>query len=258
MKDTDTEVLEVAVELQAKDELAADDARAKAAVNEAAVELGVTPEQLERAELAVEYRRRETIVKREQRHRIVRWALGVAVVAGLSVAVWQGLKEPPPTVWSVRFDRQSEWAAEVSTGTLATSGHVIDGEREVTFVHIDHVAPRADGTWIVNLDRHGVPAFAGHTHLSVELSGTLPSARVYLEAGTDERWRSPPIAIKSEWTRHRLALADFEHQRKVDGKWKVVSAADPEGITTLSLKLGHFVNEPTATGLVRVAEITVE
>jgi len=255
-RDADTEVLEVAVELHAEDEAKRDAERSRAAVREAAAELGVE-EQLARAEEEVERRRAEAAAKRARRATWLRRIGAFALAIGIGLAFWQITTPAPPTPWTLVADERA-WTLDVSPGTRADKTSEVHEGRALPVVTVTQAAPRADGTWFVNLDRTDVPAFSGHETLVIRLEGTLPRARVYLEAGSDERWRSPPIEVRPTWTEHRLTLATFEHQRKVGGKWQVVAAGPPEKVKSLSLKFGHFINEASATGLVRVGEIHVE
>ncbi|MCC6619788.1 MAG: hypothetical protein IT385_00955 [Deltaproteobacteria bacterium] len=263
-RDADTEVLEVAVELHAQEEVDKDAERARRAVHEAAVELGVD-HQLVRAEAEVarrraeaEARRAEADARRARRKTWLKRLGGLALAIGLGIGAWQIAQPAPPTPWTLVADERA-WVLDVSPGTVARETEETHEGRTVPVVTVDRAAPRGDGTWFVNLDRSDVPAFAGHDTLVIALSGTLPRARVYLEAGSDARWRSPPIEVRATWTDHRLPLASFERQvKRPDGRWQVVASAPPEGITTVSVKLGHVVNEADARGLVRVGEIHVE
>jgi hypothetical protein len=257
-RDHDAEVLKVAVELQARDHATDEAARANSAVREAAREVGVTDAQLDEAEAEVARRRAHEAAERSKRTRFLYGAAGATLALGLAVGVWKLSAPPPPSPWVERFTEHSRWALDVSPGTSAHLAFETEGGREVAAVTVDRAAPRADGTWFVNLDATGLPRVEGDSVMVIELSGTLPTARIYLEAGTDERWRSPPIAVEPTWTRHRVPLANFEHQRRSDGRWRVVSAAPPSGVTTVSVKLGHYVNAPEATGTLRVREVGAE
>ena len=248
--DVDTEVLEVAVELHAEDEAARDVERARPAVHEAAVDLGVDG-QLGRAEAEVERRRQVASASRARRKRWTAWIAGVVLALGLGVGTWQLAQPTPPTPWTVVADRAT-WILDVSPGTRAHQRFESEGGQPVAVVDVGSAQPGPDGTWFVNLDLSNAPALAGHDTLALELAGTLPHARVYLEAASDERWRSPLIAVQPNWTTHRLPLATFEHQKRRDGKCHVVEPREPTGVKVLSVKLGHFVNEPDATGFVRV------
>jgi len=255
--DTDTEVLEVAVELHAKDEVALEAARARQAVREAAVELGVE-DQLERAEEELARRRAEAEAKRERRGRLTRIVLGAVLAVGLGIAFWKVTEPTPPTPWTL-VSARAAWTLDVSPGTRATSVFETHEGHPALRVDVAAALPRADGTWFVNLDRRDVPRFEGHTTLVIDLQGTLPRARVYLEAGESLRWRSPPIDVPAIWTPIRLPLDAFERQeRDGSGRWHVVSGDAPAQVTTLSVKLGHFVNQPGDVGQVRVGEIHVE
>ncbi len=251
----DAEVLGVAVELQARDQVRHEAEGVSAAVREAAREVGVTDAQLAEAETEVTRRRAQEAARQARRSKRLYGAVGVALALGLAVGVWRLSAPPPPSPWVERFAVRSRWALDVSPGTSARLAFETDSGRDVAVVTVERAAPRADGTWFVNLDATGLPRVEGDSAMEIELAGTLPTARIYLEAGADERWRSPPIPVQAAWTRHRVELASFDHQRRTDGRWRVVNAAPPSGVTTVSVKLGHYVNAPESTGVVRVREV---
>jgi hypothetical protein len=245
------EVLQVAVELADADA----EARAeREAAEEAARELGVEGH-LAEAEHVVAQRRWLAEEAKARRGRWLRGGLVAAAIAGAGLFTWQAVQPDPGVPFSLAVAEAGAVILDASPGTLATLQ--LDGaQAEVT---VTEVAPRPDGTWFVNLDRRDVPPLDGLSQLVVTLSGTLPQARVYLEAGSDERWRSGPIALGEAPTDHRLDLATFDHQRRgPDGRWKTVDGRAPTGVRVLSVKLGHFVNPPTATGWVRVGQVRAE
>ncbi len=243
------EILALAIAMHARDEAAAPVPGGDP--ESVAAELGVPPEYLERAEAQLRHR----AWARARRRRLALGVGGVAVAVALTFAVVRALAPAP---WSASAEVRRERTLEVSPGTLAGVRFEDDAARgPVAVVEVSRAAPRPDGTWFVNLDGPDAPVESGHGALVIELAGTLPNARVYLEAGADERWRSPPIAVQPEWTTHRLRLATFERQRRVGGKWQAAEGP-PRGPVTVSVKLGHFVNDAAATGVVRVAGVALE
>lgn len=248
------EVMELAVAMHARDEAAAPLPGADPAA--VAAELGIPPDYLVRAEAEL-VRRRATQMRRRRLGSIVAAA---ALALGLGYAgVSAILTTPPAEPWSASVEVRRSWALDVSPGTLATLRVTDEAERgPVAAVEVGRAQPRDDGTWFVNLDGPEVALAPGHHTLAVEMAGTLPAARVFLEASADERWRSPPVAVRPDWTPHRLKLVHFEHQRRVGGRWEAGGGGPPTGEVTVSVKLGHFVNPPEATGTVRVASVAVE
>jgi hypothetical protein len=253
------EVLRIAFELQAAQAASEEQKLSEAAFREAALESGLDPELLARAEEELARREQASAHATAQRRRRRRLA-AVAVVGALALgaaglALAPVLSPPPPAQWIETFDapggaRARPWALDTNPDTRATlSWHEEPGRGQVAVVRVDGFAPAQDGKYHVNLDGLLAPADASrYGEVAVDLKGSLPTARVYLEAGTDERWRSPAISVQRDWTTHRLPLRSFERQQRHDGAWRTVDWSAPDGVSQLSVKLGHFMNPPEATG----------
>jgi hypothetical protein len=253
------EVLRIAFELQAAQAASEEQKLSEAAFREAALESGLDPQLLARAE--EELARREHVAaqaaaQRRRRRRLAAVAvLGVLAVGAAGLALAPVLYPPPPAAWVETFDapggaRARPWALDTNPDTRAAlSWQAEPGRGQVAVVRVDEFAPARDGKYHVNLDGLHAPGDASrYSELALDLKGSLPTARVYLEAGTDERWRSPAIAVQRDWTTHRLPLRTFERQQRHDGAWRTVDWSAPEGVSQLSVKLGHFMNPPEATG----------
>jgi hypothetical protein len=254
------EILSIASARQQAEDDHADAGQSRAALREAAAEVGIAAHHVAAAEDIVAQRRAAERVRSAGRRRAALVAGAVIAVAAVGGLAWRFTVGRPAVAWHDTMDAPAAWVLDVSVDTDADLRWVdVPGRGSVAEVSVAAARPRDDGTWFVNLDRQGVPGDASrHDAVVVELEGTLPAARVYLEAGADERWRSPPIAVQPTWTRHRIALDSFEHQRRVDGQWRAAGGGAPEGLTALSIKVGWFVNAPTATGALRVAEVGLE
>ena len=267
------EVLRIAFELQAAQAASEEQKLSEAAFREAALESGLDPQLLARAE--EELARREQVAmqaagqRRRRRRLAVAAVLGVLALGAAGLALTPVLFPPPPEPWIETFDapggaRARPWALDTNPDTRATlSWQAEPGRGQVAVVRVDGFAPARDGKYHVNLDGLLAPRFdlddvSRYDELAVDLKGSLPTARVYLEAGTDERWRSPAIALQRDWTTHRLPLRSFERQQRHDGAWRTVDWSAPEGVSQLSVKLGHFMNPPDATGEVFVDALRFE
>lgn len=262
--DRQQQVLRVAFELQAADAASEEQKLSEAAFREAAVETGLDPQLLARAEEELARRERvaaETAARNRKRMRVAAVAvLGAVAVGAAGLGLARVLFPPPPAPWAETFDAPGRWALDTSAGTRATlSFQEEPGRGQVAVVQVDAFAPGQDGKYHVNLDGVVAPADAArYEEVAVDLKGTLPAARVYLEAGTDERWRSPEIAVQRDWTTHRLPLRTFERQERQGGTWRTVDWSAPDGVTQLSVKLGHFMNAPDATGALLVDALRFE
>jgi hypothetical protein len=250
-------VLQIAFELQAEHEAGEERELSEAAFREAAVEAGLDPQLLARAEEELARRERLAVQaagRGRRRRRLV--AVAVASVLALGAAglgLARVLFPPPPAPWVETFDAvdvAGRWALDTNPDTRATlSWQQEPGRGQAAVVRVDAFAPAHDGTYHVNLDGMLAPEDASrYSDLVVDLKGSLPAARVYLEAGTDERWRSPEIAVQRDWTTHRLPLRSFERQERQGGAWRTVGWSAPEGVSQLSVKLGHYMNPPDGAG----------
>lgn len=247
--------LTLAVELSDRDQ---EREAEREAVREAARELGVKDHHLEAAEETLTMRRAVLAERQARRRKWLAGGLAAFVMVNAGVLTWLATRPEVAPPWSLVVAEEAAVTLDANPGTEARLS-LLPGPPAVAEVTVAGVTPQANGKWHVNLDRRDVPSLDGHTHLTVTLSGTLPTARVYLEAASDERWRSGPIALTGTPVDHRLALDTFDHQRRgPDGNWKTVDFAPLRGVRTVSVKLGHFVNAPTDRGWVRVGEVRAE
>ncbi|HWN69276.1 MAG TPA: hypothetical protein VNM90_16665 [Haliangium sp.] len=258
------EVLRIAFELQAAHAASEEQKLSEAAFREAALETGLDPQLLARAEEELARRERvaaEAAVQRRRRTRLAVVAvLGVLALGGAGLGLARVLFPPPPAPWVETFDAPGRWALDKNPDTRATlSWQAEPGRGQVAVVQVDGFAPAQDGKFHVNLDGLLAPEdVSRYRELVVDLKGSLPGARVYLEAGTDERWRSPAISVQRDWTTHRLPLRSFERQQRQGGTWRTVDWSAPEGVSQLSVKVGHFMNPPEATGALFVDALWFE
>jgi hypothetical protein len=245
-------VLTKAMALQEAADRRAAAEREAALFSSAAAELGVDSAHLDEAaeRLRAEDIRRageaaEAAARRGER---LRWAAAVSAVAVVvgGVATWALTPSAPPEPW-VADVTQATWQLDVNPGTKASITPFEEAGRGGLRVDVGSFVADERGEYRANLDGPA-PAAGGFTRADVTLRGSLPVARLYLESGGDERWRSPPIAVPQAWTTVSLDLRQFEHQVRVGGKWEVVNDASPSGLTNLSVKVGRFMNDATARG----------
>lgn len=257
------QLLRIAFELQAEHQAGEERRLAEAAFHEAALEAGLDPQLLARAEAELARRERLDAEKAQRSRRRVRIAamaaLGAVAVGAAGLGVARVLFPPPPAPWVETFDAPGSWGLDMNAGTRATlSWQAEAGRGQVAVVRVEAFAPGADGTYHVNLDGALVPEDASrYRDLVVDLRGSLEVARVYLEAG-DVRWRSPAIDVQSDWTTHRLALRSFDRQERRGGAWRTTSFSAPDDVAQLSLKVGHFMNAPDAAGELHVDALRFE
>ena len=263
-------VLQIAFELQAEQDAGEERELSEAAFREAAVEAGLDPQLLARAEEELARRERLAVLaagRGRRRRRLAAVAvLGVLALGAAGLGLARVFFPPPPAPWVETFDAvdaAGRWALDTNPDTRATlSWRDEPGRGQVAVVRVDAFAPAHDGAYHVNLDGLLAPEDASrYSDLVVDLKGSLPAARVYLEAGeagTDERWRSPEIAVQRDWTTHRLPLRSFERQERQGGAWRTVDWSAPEGVRQLSVKLGHYMNPPDGAGELLVDALRFE
>ncbi len=262
----DQQLLQIAFELQADHEAQQERKAYGEALAEAAVETGLEPRFLQEAE--VELARREQVAAlnaadRAKTKRLVSWILsGAAAVAG-AVTVYvtttqRALERPDP--WHATFDASSVWALQKNPESRATLAFEdVPGRGRAAHVSVEAFGTGDNQKYFVNLDDFSVPnEVSGYRDVVVELKGSLPVARVYLEAD-GERWRSPAIDVHDDWTTHRLPLSAFDRQEKgSNGEWHTASFSAPSRVQRLSVKVGHFMNPLEATGSLYVAALRLE
>jgi len=249
--------LGVALELADEDERRQEHARERRVVFQTAAELGVAEHHVARAERVVAERADATARRRKAFVAIVMAAL--ATCAG---AVAWAVATAPDDPWTVRFEEPDQWTLEATPGTVAVLAWPRQEGASVASVRVDYVHPSdSDDSWRVDL-RGGVPPIgSGHERLVIELSGSLPRARLCLHAGPDERWCSGSLEVTRAWKEHTITLRSLQHERIIDGRWDTPRRSErrpPDDVGELSLRLGRRVNPSDATGAVLVRAIRVE
>lgn len=264
------QVVRLAFELQHQETLAGERKAFDDALQSAALEDGLTPELLARAEAELLRREKTAAEARETRRRRRRraaLALGAAAALGVAAAGAYRLAFPPAPAPRVEsFDVPERWDLHQNPESRASvEFEAVSGRGQVARLHVEAFGASAqDGKYFVNLDSTLEPLdLSRYATLSLDVRGTLPVVRVFLEARADERWRSPPLDVQGtegeqSWRTHRVPLTSFERQVRRDGAWKTVSWSAPGTIHRLSVKVGHFMNPPEAKGEVQLDDLRLE
>jgi hypothetical protein len=228
----------------------------RASMQEAATEMGLSAEHLDRA-AAQAHAQRATEVHRRRRLRSWAIAAGVALLAAGAVYRAVDPPAPDPTVYTFQ-DAAQGWSGEYNARTLARVR--AEGGRGV--IEVERFAAEDDGRYWVNLNTGVVPAsLRGSREVSLRVRGTgLGHARVFLENGPTERWRSPDVAVGPEWRTVRFRLDQFEHQTRQDtgSPWRGRGGGRPERLTRISVKVGDPFNPPDARGRVEVDDLRID
>jgi hypothetical protein len=223
---------------------------------EAAAELGISRSELDRAAAASH----AATVARIRRGRRLRNLLAGAVAAVLAAAGgYRLLNPPPPEPAAYTFASPAQaWSSEVNARSAARTGQ----ENGRGVIEVERFVAEDDGRFWANLNTASVPrSLGGYRTVSVRVRGSgLAHARIFLENGPTERWRSPDVPVGAEWTTVRFRLDQFEHQTRPDSRspWRGRRGGSPGEVTGLSLKVGHPFNPTDARGRVELDDLRIE
>lgn len=264
---TRQEVLDLALELAAQDEAKRLKEVEREELAVAAGEAGLDPQYIAAAEAELARRARvDAVLAAEQgaaRRQRARWMGVFGVAAAVLVAgAWALTPEAPPpegalAPWAFTFDDAAGWGLDKNPATHAVVTWPSDGGHGgVARIVVEEFGTSDGQKHRVNLDGAVLPDDVwGYRSLAIAARGTLPTARVYVEHGQDERWRSPPMALTPDWSTYRFDLLDFTHQHKQDGKWRDASPSLVRDADTVSIKLGDYMNDVGDAGWVEVDDL---
>jgi hypothetical protein len=251
------EVLREAVRRQEVDEREREVRLDRESYAQAAQEMGISRAELDRAAAEAH----TATVARIRRGRRIRNTVAGAVAAVLVAAGAYRVANPPPpepVAWTFQNDAQA-WSGDFnprSTGRAAQeSGRGV--------IVVERFVAEDDGRYWANLNTPSVPASLdgyGTVTLRIRGEGGLGQARVFIENGGTERWRSPGIPVGAEWRTVRFRLSQFEHQTRPDSRapWRTRRGGPPGAVTGVSLKVGHPFNPTDARGRVEVDDLRIE
>lgn len=251
------DVLREAVRRQDVDEREREAQLDRESYAEAAEEMGISRAELDRA--AAETHR--ATVERIRRGRRIR---NTALAAGAAVLVVLGgyrvLNPPPPEPTEYTFASATQaWSGDFNPNSAGSARQ--EGGRGV--IQVDRFVPEADGRYWANLNTASVPeSVEGHEAITLRIRGDggLGQARVFLENGSTERWRSPAIPVGTDWSTVRLRLDQLEHQTRPDSRspWRSRRGGTPGTISGISIKVGHPFNPTDARGRIEVDDLRLD
>jgi hypothetical protein len=130
-------------------------------------------------------------------------------------------------------------------------------------ITVDRFVPEADGRYWANLNPASVPeSVKGHQAITLRIRGDggLGRARLFVENGATERWRSPDIPVGTEWRTVTFRMDQLEHQIRPDSRssWRGERGGAPGAVTGVSLKVGHPFNPTDARGRVEVDDLRID
>lgn len=226
---------------------------------QAASELDLPPEYLERAADRVHADRVAQIQAQRKKRNTLLATVGAVVVLGGGWVVTHP-KPPAPVVMNFDSAPQTTWGLNMSPGSSATVTYPQEaGHGTVAQVQVTQFAGGSDG--FVNLDSNAVPhALGGYKTVSFQVRGAgLTHIRLALENG-NERSRSPVLPVTGEWKTFRLPLNELDRQTRASGggKWHNDGTGAPRTMQRLSFKLGAQVNDPKQQGTVAIDDVRFE
>lgn len=254
---TDAQVLKRAIQLADRERDQKDALQQQQVLTEAAAELGVPAHLVEQAAAQLAQERQKALATRRKA-----LLVGAGATAGLlALLVGSRLLQPSPPVAYSMAAASGHWSLNKNAATQASLRlESVDGQ-EAAVVRVERfVAEGSEGKFHVNLDASdALPAVEKYRSVVFRSRGQgLDQLRLFLEVSPNERWRSPPISLSSQWVEHRLPLSLFEHQMRSGEAWQRAAASDPHGVQRLSFKLGHFMNDVNAHGEAVVSGLRFE
>ncbi|HEY0016558.1 MAG TPA: hypothetical protein VGC13_09580 [Longimicrobium sp.] len=251
------EVLREAVRLQEVDEREREVRLNRESYAQAAEEMGISRVELDRAAAETH----AATVTRIRRGRRIRNTVAGAAVAVLAAAgAYRVANPPPPEPAAYTFQNDAQvWSGDFNARSTGSARQ--EGGRGV--IVVERFVAEDDGRYWANLNTASVPAsLEGHETVTLRIRGDggLGEARVFIENGPTERWRSPPIPVEAEWRTIQLRMDQFEHQTRPDSRapWRSTRGGDPDAVTGVSLKVGHPFNPTDARGRVEVDDLRIE
>jgi hypothetical protein len=251
------EVLREAVRRQDVDQREREARLDRESYAQAAEEMGISRAELDRAAAETHV----ATVARIRRGRRIRNAVigaGVAVLAAAGAYRVANPPPPEPAGWTFESPAQA-WSGDLNLRSTGRAGQ--EGGHGV--ITVERFVAEADGRYWANLNTASVPAsLEGHEGVTLRIRGDggLGHARLFLENGPTERWRSPDIPVGTDWSTVRFRMDQFEHQTRPDSRspWRSRGGGSPGGVTGISLKVGHPFNPTDARGRVEVDDLRIE
>ncbi len=256
-----SEVVKIAARM--RDEEIARQAKAQEnqAFVDAAQEMDLPEEYLERAAAELQQTR---IVHAQQQLKRKRIATVTVASLVLIAGGWRVTHLPSPTATTYVFSAQN-WKLDHNSETSASVNfQTVDGRQNSALIKVVKFAPRSiDGSYFVNLNTTPtVNSLAGYKSTSFFVKGNgLPNLRLYLENGPNERWRSPELHVSGDWNKQTIDLSQYDHQIKDNssGTWhKADPSQAPNEVSNISFKTGTFMNDVNSTGETAVSDLEIK
>jgi len=230
----------------------------KSAVD-AAAELDIPAEYLERAAVQVRQQRAQAVIHRRHRSRIL---IGTAAAFAVIGGAWTVTHRPPPTptVYSFSASSDQTWSVKAS-GNSDVQVQFVPSDRGVV---ADVQVKKLDGQpgYYANFNTYHVPSsLSGYRTMTFSAKGNgIGHVKVAFEHG-NERWISTLLNVDSNWREYQLPLNELVYQTRTDAQsteWRGNTPASPGTVGDISFKLGQHVNDPSTTGDLQIDRIVLK
>ncbi|HEX5871957.1 MAG TPA: hypothetical protein VFY65_16120 [Longimicrobium sp.] len=250
------EVLREAVRLQEVDEREREVRLDRESYAQAAEEMGISRPELDRAAAETHA---ATVTRIRRGRRIRNTVVGAAVAVLAAAGVYRVANPPPPEPVAWTFESAAQaWSGDFNARSTGSARQ--EGGRGV--IVVERFVAEDDGRYWANLNTTSVPAsLEGHETVTLRIRGEgLGQARLFVENGPTERWRSPAIPVEGDWRVVRFRLDQLEHQTRTDSRspWRTDRGGPPDAVTGVSLKVGHPFNPTDARGRVEVDDLRID
>lgn len=237
------------------------------AASDAAEELGIPQEYLDRAAAQIHAEKVERI-KAQRNRRNLAIAIGAGVIAiGLGVTMLRSPQQP----LSVRAAQEAQFAQRITSPTvdltredLATTvfrGAASESStsHDAYTLKILKFTPIGNGNYQAN---HGFAldggSLAGYKQVSFSIKGDgIANTRVDLRSG-NTRWNSNQIALNPQGERITVRFNELRQQTKQGDQWVSARGEGPQKAQSLVFKFGNEINPVDTKGTVTISDIRFE
>jgi hypothetical protein len=227
---------------------------------QAAEELGIPQEYLDRAAAQLHAEKAEKIKAQNQKRRVL-IAVGAALVpATLAIFLMTRITAPPPPAVVAAQPLVAPFtlslnATDDATTSLKNARGSMTSTNNRYQLKIDGFQPQS-GNYQANLGFPISSSLSGYETVSFSIQGSgISRVRLDLRDGGGVRWNSRPISLSSESQRVTVPLSELIRQMRVGESWQAAPGGGPDGVKSLVFKFGKEINPPEAKGTVTISDV---
>ncbi len=237
-------------------------ARVARSAAQAAEELGIPQEYLDRAAAQLHAEKAEKIKAKNQKRRVL-IAIGAAMLpAMLTVFLLTRIGPLPPQVVAaqplvVPFTLPLNATDEATTSFKNASIANVAPSSNRYQLNLKEFHPQG-GSYQANLGFPISVSLSGYKSVSflIQSSG-ISSTRIDLRDGA-ARWNSRPISLSPESQRVTIPLSELTRQSRAGEGWQAAPGSGPDSAKSLVFKFGKDINPPSAKGTVTISDVQFE